>query len=153
MPKVYDERPQSAELFLRLVTDASGAVYLAMVRADGPVEATLAEIDAEGIRLHGDFPPKLATRARFSPEALDTNGRLKVIGQESVEAERLGNVRYQCALRGSDHVLTAADGQKNLRVSVVERGSKCCSLLSPADTRDLAARLNRHVAFLDKEGL
>lgn len=156
MPKVYEPQPESKELFLRLtpvLTRGGSLVALDLCRSAGDSAVTLATVSETGIALRDSIPSHHATRAGFSPEALDSNGRLKVIGQESVEAERMARVQFQCAMSCHDGLIAewAADG--TLDITVVNGGLDFGMNLSPADTRDLAARLNRHVAFLDKEGL
>lgn len=153
MPKVYEPKRAGGELFLRLRPQSDGDVTLEAVSDTGEFVRYLAEVRCDGIHIAAGVNPAIATRAGFSPEALDSNGRLKVIGQESVEAERLLHAKFQYDTADDDALIVdgGSYGALDFAVMIGRRGF--VMNLSPDNIRDLAARLNRHVAFLDKEGL
>lgn len=153
MPKVYEPTKVVEQLFLTLRA-LPGRIAVSLVQNDGGHIANLAYINDSGIVMAKELPEDVAARAGFSPEALDSNGRLKVIGQESVEAERMESPCYESCDRPAAVARFWSTRQDTIAFDIVVDGVCGNSIrLTESQTRDLAARLNRHVAFLDKEGL
>ena len=88
MIKVWEPNTEDKELFLRLVPFRRG-VILSLVRDGGVVVTDIAKITESGITVYDSVPSYHAARAGLA-NAIDANGRLKVIGQEveAVEAEK-----------------------------------------------------------------
>lgn len=151
MPKVYDPKPKDTELFLKLRAIGSGVVCVDLVNRAGGPYSTLLAIRDDGVRALPGVPADLAARAGFSPNALDANGRLKVIGQE-VEAEKI-KANYTCVRKSCDQFTIDGFDTTAACVAVREGGRVSWSVLSLADLRDLHARLGKHLAYVEKEGL
>lgn len=155
MPKVYQEKPESEELFLRL-TGGHDSVLLEIVDEHGSTEWSLVEISDRGIELASTIPELKAARADLT-NAVDANGRLKVIGQEveEVEAERMQSHSYKCDV--SDvHVLRVESMANPARIAIGLVVDGLCTtnvILNAKQIRTLADTLNRHLAYLEQEGL
>jgi hypothetical protein len=152
MVKVYREKPESDDLYLRLMQGCDQA-RLRIVNPYGEPapSGSLLQLTKDGVRLSGNIDPTCAARAGLT-NALDANGRFKVIGQE-VEAERCVEARYPCSAIPTDdlHVLHTGDG--DLQFIARDEGRQASVNLDPATLRRLRDDLSAHLAFLEQEGL
>jgi hypothetical protein len=152
MLKVYQEKTESEELFLRLMQGCERA-RLRIVNPFGEPApgGALLQLTKDGVRLSGNIDPTCAARAGLT-NAFDANGRLKVIGQE-VEAERFSKARYQCAFTPTDGLEILHDGDGDLEFITHDGDHQASVYLDPTALRCLRDNLSAHLAFLEQEGL
>jgi len=153
--KVYQEKPESEELFLRL-TQGCERARLRIVNPYGELapRGSLLQLTNDGVRLSGNIDPARAARAGLT-NAIDANGRLKVIGQE-VEAERMQFATYPAASQHGTGDLTIhgnPDGCVSFKARTGRNTSVEVTTIPIDSLRDLRDRINRHLAYLEQEGL
>jgi len=152
MVKVYQEKADSGEMYLRLM-QGEGQARLIIVTRDGELAPSgpLLQLDKEGVHLPGLIDFGCAVRAGLT-NALDANGRLNVIGQE-VEAERFSKARYQCSDAPTDGLEVLCDGDGDLEFITHDGFHQASVYLAPTILRRLRDDLAAHLAYLEQEGL
>lgn len=154
--KVYQEKPENRELFLRL-REYDEAVLLSIVDQGGAVRETLARITANGFYPYEGLQDREELARAGLTNALDDNGRLKVIGQEveAVDAEKLSDlVNYDCHADAKDKLIVGREVDGSVRFAVSLDGDYEGSVfLDLTSLRDLHTRIGKHLAYLEKEGL
>jgi len=160
MPKIYDPKPESEELYLRL-TGGHDSVLLEIVDEHGSTEWSLVEISDRGIELASTIPELKAARAGLT-NALDANGRLKVIGQEveaepdqpePIKAQELTYATYECANNRCNELRTDSTDDGRVEIWPVRQISGAHIYLDRAAICRLRDNLTAHLAYLEQERL
>lgn len=150
--KVYQEKPERQELFLRL-RQYDETVLLSIVDQGGAVRETIASITANGFYPYEGIHDREELARAGLTNALDANGRLKIIGQE-VEAAVFDDASYDCGSVGQGKMnVTEVGGDLSFEVWDGDSADWALFHMSAKYLRDFRDRINGHLAYVEKEGL
>lgn len=140
--------------FVHLEAAEDGNLALTIVDKDRNLFGVLAEITEDGLKVGESFTRDTAARAGLT-NALDANGRLKVIGQEveAAKAELVGEVKFTCATSSPDSLIVRGYGGAKTGFGVDECGQFAEVDLSPEALRKLHTVIGKRLAYLEQEGL